>query len=477
MTLATVLAVAAASLVTGAAASAKGYTTGDPQPELAPFNVGTEGGGAGSGAVLADGTSVLVSLAKSGASAVVCTIHPGERGCASTTSLSAYALGGARDSFSGVPEVVATGGSDVTVVIEDCCRVPVFAGLGGAVVFDSSNDGATFSAETPAGTVQGVDAATYAGGHVVVASSETTSLNVQAFQPDPAAPVTTVPANPNRRRDGDTSVTTYKGGVLLASDDANGNTLVEYAPSGSNFNLSSSYGSPLGPFDGEDLAGVSGNALLTYSSTSTPGAFIRFFNGKSFGPRHRVPEPTVGGDDYWSIRETGSAAHVFFVDRSDSSEVYSETTDNGAVWSPLTAYGAAVTAGGLVPVLYASGAGLVFETEVSRPPLFAQPVLSYQPVVIALARERAPVGRRTYLTGQASPHLKGQTVTLQRRISTGVWASVYVTHESSAGRFVFSVAGTTETYRVVVAYVPGYYLYGYSNAVTLTAVPKTPPKP
>ena len=36
-------------------------------------------------------------------------------------------------------------------------------------------------------------------------------------------------------------------------------------------------------------------------------------------------------------------------------------------------------------------------------------------------------------------------------------------------KFSFSVPGTTETYRVVVAYEPGYYEYGYSNSVKLTA--------
>ena len=189
-----------------------------------------------------------------------------------------------------------------------------------------------------------------------------------------------------------------------------------------------------------------------------------------------MPEPTVGGEGYWAVQETGSVAHVFFIDRSESFAVYSETTSNGAAWSAMTPYAPAATAGRLLPALGPSGAGLVFEAEVVKPPLLAQPVLSYQPVAIALARNRAPAGKRTYLTGRASPHLKGQTVTLQRRISAGVWASVYVSSESASGKFVFTVPGTTATYRVVVAYEPGYYLYGYSNEVTLTAVPKTPPE-
>ena len=104
-------------------------------------------------------------------------------------------------------------------------------------------------------------------------------------------------------------------------------------------------------------------------------------------------------------------------------------------------------------------------------------MLDYQPVAIALARKLAPVGKRTYLTGQASPHLKGQIVTLQRRVSAGVWASVYVTHESPTASSSSACPGTTAIYRVMVAYEPGYYLYGYSNEVTLTAVAATASKP
>ena len=78
------------------AAPAKGYTVGDPQPELAPFSLGAAGGGTGSGAVLPDGTLVLASLSATGTSAVVCTLHPGGRQCASTATLGAYTSARAR---------------------------------------------------------------------------------------------------------------------------------------------------------------------------------------------------------------------------------------------------------------------------------------------------------------------------------------------------------------------------------------------
>jgi hypothetical protein len=459
----------------GASASVRSLTVGEPQPELALFSVGASAGGTGSGAVLPDGTAVLASLSSDGSAAVVCRLAPGARRCVSTATLSAYAGHGYKDVFSGVPEVLATRGTDVAVVLEDCCHLPAFVGLGGAVVFESTDDGATFSPEIPAGIIQGVAAAAFAGGRVVVASSRTSSLNVQAL---PSAPhvALTAPANPNPRHDGNTSLAAYAGGLVVASDDASGNTLVEYAPKGSDFNLSSAYRSPVGIFNGEDLAAVSGNALLTYSSTAAPGAFLRFFNGKFFGPRYKVPEPVGATDGNWSLQEVGGVAHVFFVDRSAGSDIYAEATSNGSRWSPLLAYNTAATAGDLVPVLGGSGTGLVYETDVSPPPLLAQPILAYQPVVIVLSRHRAPAGKRTYLTGQAGVHLAGQLVTLERRVSAGVWSNISATRESSTGRFVFSVPGITDAYRVVVAYEPGHLLYGYSNVVTLTAVPARRPQ-
>jgi hypothetical protein len=454
----------------GAFASAKGsVTVGSPQPELAVYGLGGTGGGRGSGAVLPDGTVVLASLSGTATTATVCVLPPGGRACASTTTLSAYAVPGKQDTFSGVPEVLATGGSKVSVVLEDCCHLPVFSGLGGAVVFMSTNDGKSFSNETPAGSIRGVDAATFADNQIVLASSETSSLNLQALLPSPYVALS-APAHPNSRADGDTSLSTYDGGVLVASDDAHGDTLVEFAPNGSDFNFTSSYRSPVGIFDAEDLAGVSANALLTYSSTSTAGVYLRFFNGKSFGPRYEVPEPVGGRESYWSLESVAGVVHVFFIDRSQGSDIYSETTSDGTRWSPLVAYDPAPTAGGLVPVLGALGAGFVYETDVSAGSLLAQPILNNQTVVVTLARLRAPAGKRTTVNGEASPALAGQLVTLERWISPNDWANISATRESAVGRFSFTVPGVTDTYRVVVADDPGFYLFGYSNSVVLTAL-------
>jgi hypothetical protein len=160
---------------------------------------------------------------------------------------------------------------------------------------------------------------------------------------------------------------------------------------------------------------------------------------------------------------------VFFLDRNTSSDVFSETTSNGVQWSPLAVYESAPNADGLVPVLSPSGVGLLYETEVGSPPALAQPVLNYQSVVIKLARERAPAGKRTTLTGQVAPRLAGQEVILERRITVGHWSVVSAVHESARGRFSFTVPGRTDSYRAVVADKPGYLLFGYSNVVTLTA--------
>jgi hypothetical protein len=130
----------------------------------------------------------------------------------------------------------------------------------------------------------------------------------------------------------------------------------------------------------------------------------------------------------------------------------------------------APTAGGIAPVLESSGAGIVYETDVTSGPPLVQPVLNGQTVTITLARLRAPMGKRTTVTGQVSTPLSGQLVTLERRISSDRWANIFNTHESAAGKFSFTVPGVTDTYRVMVADEPGSYQFGYSNAVTLTAV-------
>ncbi len=451
------LAAATTTLAPGTAEAAPaGGTVGDPQPELAQFSVGGAGQN-GSGVVLPNGDLVLASISKSGATMNVCLLHPGNRKCASTVLLRAHA----GDEFYVTPEVLSTGGTKLSVVSEDCCNIS------NVVTFNSTDGGRTFSAEAlvgSIGSINGVDAGTVADGKLVVASYSAPSFNVQAFPPNPASPVTSF-ATPNSFIVGTSSLTSYNGGVLVANDDTT-NTYVEYAPSGSNFNKSRSY-RHIAAIRNEDTVTVSGSALLTSPGGTLSGADeLRFFNGKSLGKGHKVPIPKASDDGYWGMQEVRGTVYVFFLNRRASYDVYEESTRNGTTWSALRRFGSAITSTQLVPVLSSSGSGVVFEA--SSPKLLAQPILNAQSVRITLQHSHVPPGHSTKLTGTAFPHLNHQLVTLQK-LTHKRWYTVKTTHESSAGKFAFTVPGVTQTYRVVVAYKPGYYEYGYSRSVTLTA--------
>jgi len=332
------------------------------------------------------------------------------------------------------------------------------------VVFYSSNGAKTFSAEEGAGEIQSIGAATYAGGQDVVATYLSGGLDVEAFPPNPSS-VETAQASPRSGDDGGTGLSTYDNGVLLASDNLT-NTYVEYAPSGSDFNSSGAYGS-VGTFKKETVIALSGNALLTDINGSLTGAVnLRFFNGSSFGSAHRVPVPKNPDVGYFAMQDVGGTVHIFFEDRRNGYDITSETTRDGVHWSGLSVYNSAITSAQLVPVLGSIGSGVCFEAD--SKPLYGQPILDAQSVSVSLKSSTVKEGTSTTLNGTASPALKGQTVTLER-LSGGLWYDVSTTKESSAGKFSFSIPGETDTYRAVVSYDPGYYLYGYSNSVTLTA--------
>jgi hypothetical protein len=444
--------------ISAATAAPTGGTVGDPQPELAQFKVGSSSGD-GSGTVLADGTLVLAFESASGNKVTVCVLHPGGRSCASTATLSPET----GDTFSGTPEVLSTGGTDVSVVAYDCCN----STPDDAFVYNSSDDGKIFSPYLKAGTIGSIGAGTEADGDLVVATYENGSINVQAFPPSPASPVTAM-ATPNGQEDGGTSLTTYSGGVLVANDNLT-NTYVEFARTGSDFNTSSAY-KAVGKFGNELTTTVSGSALLTDPGGSlTGGERLRFFSGTSFGQASKVPDSKQGDDGYFTMQEVGGVVHVFFEGRRDGYDLFTETTRSGTRWSPLQQYGSAIASAQLAPVLGPSGAGLVLEAGTGSGKVLAQPILNAQSVHIALKQSRVRKGHSTKLSGKVTPHLKNQVVTLERE-SDKRWYVVKTTRESASGTFSFTVPGTTQTYRAVVAYKPGYYLYGYSNSVTLTVI-------
>jgi hypothetical protein len=416
--------------------------------------------------VLPDGTLVLASPANGDGttSAHVCVLHPGGRSCASTATLTPES----GDAFYGVSEVLATGGTDVSVVLYACCNSDPTS----VFVYNSTNDGKTFSSYVRAGeNLGGVGAGTVADGQLVVANYEHGSLQVQSVSPHQSSPQTQMATPPSPEvDDADTSLTTYDGGVLVASDDGT-NTFVDFARSGSNFNDSSSY-TLVAAIPNQVVTGVSDNALLTDPGGSlTGGERLRYFNGTSYGTAYKVPDAPHGGDDgYFTLQEVGGVVHVFFESRDNGYDLFSEVTLNGSHWSPFQQYGTAIHSSALVPVLGPAGAGVVFESDSGSSQL-AQPILDPQTVHIALQHSRVTAGTSTKLSGHVSPHLKNQTVTLEKEVSHR-WYTDKSTKEAASGAFLFNVPGETDWYRVVIADQPGYYLYGYSSSVLLTAVPK-----
>jgi len=459
------------SVATMGVSLAGSATVGDPQPELAQFNLGFAGSGStASGVVLNSGNLMLVSNGGD-STLTVCVLHPGARTCNSQATLDSF--GG--DTLYG-SAVVSPDGVSVDVIAEDSGTA---SGTDFPIItWDSSNGGQSFTGPFVVSTLYGVNGATVADGQVVIAANDPhQGLVVQTIDPTGAnvqsqnavvGPDTYV----NNAR-----ISTYDNGVLIAADDGS-TSKVWYAPAGSNFNSAGSY-TQVGSFANELVAGLSGNALLTTPSDSISTAgIISFFNGSSFSAAHKVPDSKAGDDGYFSLATTGAPAvppststagqyHVFFEGRRNGYDEIEETTANGVSWSSQTMYASSVNSEDPVPVLGPTGSGVVFESDASHQ--LAQPVLNAQGVVIKFKKARVPVGASDTVTGHTSFHVSGLKVELEER-SRGAWLNVKSTHESASGIFSFVVAAKTVTYRAVVADDPGYFQYGYSNSDTVTAV-------
>lgn len=420
-------------------------TKGSPQPELALFKIAPSGGN-NAGTVLSDGNLVVVTGTGSDddSTLTVCVLHPGARSCASTTVLKPHV----HDSF-GAVQVFSTGGNDVTVVTYDCCYI----GDNNAVVYNSTDGGKTFGKETQAGNFPASwSNATLADGQVVVtADDDSDGTQVQAFSPKPTS-VETSTATISKTEVLSIGISTYDDGVLVASS-GGVNTNVWYAAKGSDFNSAKSY-KLVDTIKGQGVVGMSGSALLTVvnNDSLTDAENLQVFNGKSFSVQQRVPAPTNPDDGGYTLEEAGSSAHIFFVDRRDSYDIFTESTSNGGKsWSALTQLNADLYS--IVPVLGPTGTGLCLEEGSS--PLWAQPILNTQSVSVSV--------KGATLDGTAKPALKGQTVTLESK-DGDYWNPVTTTKESSSGSFSFGVKSGT-TYRAVVNEELGYYEYGYSNSV------------
>lgn len=447
------LTVAALVALPASAALAGGGVVGNPQPELAQFTVSAADVAAGGGTVLPDGNLVL-AFPISDTAFRVCMLHPGSRSCVSMATLA----NDSNETLYGPPAVIATGGAHVSVILADASHT---------ISYNSADDGKVFTGPVAVGSLDERVVATDAGGHIVTAGIDPhQGLVIQTVTP--TGPLNSAEAViPQPGCNYNPSISTFNGGVLVACDNLS-HTYVYFAAAGSSFNDVSKY-THVATIAGQQAVDLSGNALLTSPSNSlATGGIIAFFNGSSFGATHRVPDSKAGDDGYWSMQKTGATSHVFFEGRRTGAyHLIEESTADGVHWSGQTNYGPAVTSPAPTPVLGPTGSGLVFETDAT--PQLAQPILNAQSVHVAFAAARVKAGMHGLLKGTAAPHLVNQEVTLER-LSRGRWYPAASTHESAAGTFHFVVAGATATYRCVVSYKPGYFLYGYSNAATLTAV-------
>jgi len=223
---------------------------------------------------------------------------------------------------------------------------------------------------------------------------------------------------------------------------------------------------------------MSGNALLTdIGGSLTGGEDLRFFTGSSFGPAHRVPEPSGGDDGSFTLEQAGGVVHVFFVNRRHSYDIYEVSTTDGVHWSTLRIFNTAITAGPLAPVLEKNGSGLVFETDTGGSgPLLAQPILLPVSAHIYLKPSRVKVGHLARVLGSISPHPAHHTFVELEYLKNGRWYRALPTGElasgGSLGPLGLRVGAISRSYRVVAKITGGYYLYGYSNTVDLTVVKK-----
>ena len=361
---------ALAMVATGGTAFAAAHSARAPHAIASPFEV-FGGGGLGSGAVLPGGNYVLAAPSNSGAVINVCNLKTGDRRCVSKAVLHPYA----HDEFFGGAYVVATGGSDVSVVADDCCHI----GDNNLDVYNSTNDGKTWTKLIAAGDLDGETSVTRVGGQIIAGVNDHNGTQIQAFSPSAAGksgyhPATEI-ATLNSHGPEDTYVTSYKNGVLVAADNGN-EAFVWYAKAGSDFSNYRSY-KLVGKFGHETVTALSGSAFQTdIEGGLTGNERLRFFNGTTMpSAGFKVPEPKNGDDTAFNMVQVGGKVHEFFLNRRNHYDVYTATTSNGHSWSSLTVYPhGTVTAGWLSPVLGTNGSGLLLQTDSGGHAEEAQPV-------------------------------------------------------------------------------------------------------
>jgi hypothetical protein len=451
-----------------ASAIASKGVKGDPQPEMKPFKLGAGSGIGGTVAIEANGDLVVaygVPTKNDDGYTRVCVLARGGHTCTHSTNL--MPLGS--DSMAGTPQVYALADKKVVVL------VPTEGdenAAGDDLLFTSTNDGASFGAAVRVGTV-GVASAALIGGNIVFAGPNAhIGLQVESI-PDNATAGPGSTAVPIDEQPASAAVANYKGGALIAADMI-GPVKVVYAPSGSDFNVTASYHN-VGTFDGEELLGISGNALLTLQSTGDDHVQVRYFNGTAFGAPHNVP--TLSGHDLglWTTidKDPHGVTHVFsessFGTPSYAMEENSTTT--GAHWSGQTDLGNAVDNDFFNVDLDSIGSGLVIGTAPDEDAI-GYPVLAHQSVTFAYTHSTVKVGHSITARGKATLPAAGRKVELQ--VARGsLWYDVKSTHESASGAFSFTIKGThvgSVKYRAVASDRAGYIQFGYSSARTLKVV-------
>jgi hypothetical protein len=453
----------AAGAASAAPASGISGVKGNPQPEIKPFKIAGVGYGGANAAVESNGAMVVAyAIGNGDGKTVVCVLGRGASKCSSSVTLSP--LDG--DDLEGIPAVFAPSPNHVVVLMGTCCDENP---NGGDLVFTSTNGGRTFGAPVRVGSVA-PDAVEQIGGQIVfegAASGFTDGVEVQSI---PALGTTAPPAdfaNPITATSYAQGVGSYKGGALIGTqyDGSVDSTYVDYAPAGANFNASGSYHS-VAKFQNEELVGISGDALLTQSTTGAGVLKLRLFNGTTFGPAHVVPASGGVGPAWFYFDQDPSGRSHVFSDRSDapvSYDLYMQTTSTGASWTGKVNLGNAVDSDYFGSALDSIGSGVVVGTT-DHEPVWIYPVLAPQGVSFGLAKSRIGEGRTTVGSGKGSPVAKGRTVWLQQERS-GKWYTVATTHETGSGSFSFTIKGSaagTHDYRAVVSDFAGYLQYGYS---------------
>jgi hypothetical protein len=458
----TILIASLLCLVTAlAGAASAGGVKGDPQPELAPFKLGTAIS-AGSVAIEQNGSLVVAYDVKSGSTGLtfVCVLARGASACSASVKLAPLA----GDSVFGVPEVFTPSANEVVVLQETCCDGDP---AGGDLLWRSTDGGRTFAAPVRVGSL-GVNAAAQIGTDIIFSESDTSGAYVESIPVTASGPPSST-ATATAKAASDIADGTYAGGALVASDflSSDYTTYVAFAPSGKNFNVSSSYHN-VGVFPHEQLVGISGGALLTIQTTGKQNLELRLFDGTGFGAPHVVPSNGGGPGSYLIDQDGNGMVHVFTADSRSAPRyhLFEVSSFSGATWSKAVDLGNAIQDNQFAGALDDTGSGLVLGT---GPAVWGHPVLAPQSATFSLAPPTIAVGGKATAKGTATPIAAGRTVQLQVEKS-GLWYTVATTTESSSGMFSFTIkaatAGTFD-YRAVITDQPGYQMYGYSLAKPL----------